>query len=1129
MGTSLSRQGGEKGRVFHTTQGASQDILDDNYRRLVVNGIFWVNGLEREIREGNTIDFVGEYKPRTFRMKGHARGVKPADLRDMVSPIMPEKGMTEKGKTPSQKDAKHTKITDEKLSRPPKDAKLKKYFISNQSPRPQVTSPVKTTLPLKLEEGATIALVGNLLLDTERRNGHLESIVQQAFPQSKLRFRNFAWPADEVDLMPRPDKYGDLEQNLFYVKPDVIIAAYGYNESFAGEAGVEAFKKRLAKFVSGLKSKAFNGKSAPQVVLLSPVANEDVAQVNAGSRNNGNIALYSQAMREVAAALEVGFVDVFEPTKKMFSDGSHTRDGHALNARGYALFAQSAFEGIFGKKAPEVNEDMRKLVVDKAFHFDQRYRAVNSFYYTGGRAGAYGYLDFLPAMRNFDIMVTNRDKAIHLTANGEEARPDDSKVPPLDRVAQGRGANTWHSPEDELKAFKVDPRFEVNCFASEKDFPELACPISMRWDSKGRLWVSTSTTYPHVYPGQKPADKILILEDTDQDGKADKCKTFASGLHMPLSFVLDDKGGVYVSELPHLTYLQDIDGDDVADRHEIVATGFGMEDSHHALHDFIWTPGGELIFRESVFHNTQVETPYGPVRARNSAWFRYDPLKKKLSTFGNYPNTNPWGVAFDRHGHHVASHPVFASTFHATNRVYPAQHPGAKGIQAYSGVCGHGFVDSKIWPEEMQGGFIKNRYKPTNKVEFHQWTQMDDHYAEKFVFDIIFSSDLSFIPVDFQFGPRGAAYVCDWYNPIKGHMQYSLRDPRRDRHSGRIWRIVPKGAKLGPAARTDGKSVADLLDMLNSQDSTVTGWVRRALRARGASIEGVLGRWVNAQGSEAMKLQGLWVYQGIGVINEKLLGEVISSSDPIIAAAGYTTLRSWASEMRSADVERLLRMGAESQSQHVRREAVIAASYVGSAGALEAVLPVLDQEAGVHLSYAIHSAIESEALSKHWRGGAVEQRVQQGLKNLRASGKKPEKKTQERHPFDQKKGLQEVLITCVPERLMFDKKRFTVKAGQPVKLTLDNPDATQHNLLILDRGASVSEVGMAANEMAKSPEGMKKHFVPDDKRILFSTKLVGEHQKEVLRFIAPTKPGEYPFICSFPGHWSVMKGVMVVK
>ena len=161
---------------------------------------------------------------------------------------------------------------------------------------------------------------------------------------------------------------------------------------------------------------------------------------------------------------------------------------------------------------------------------------------------------------------------------------------------------------------KSIPRFEVNLFAGEEEFPEIACPIQMRWDSQGRMWVSCSTTYPHVYPGDEPSDKLVILEDTDGDGKADKSSVFADDLHIPLSFEFGD-GGVYVSEEPHLSFIKDTDGDGKADYREKVLTGFGCEDSHHALHDFAWTPDGDLIFRESIFHHSQVEDAVWPSSA----------------------------------------------------------------------------------------------------------------------------------------------------------------------------------------------------------------------------------------------------------------------------------------------------------------------------------------------------------------------------------------------------------------------------------------------------------------------------------------------------------------------------------
>ena len=337
-------------------------------------------------------------------------------------------------------------------------------------------------------------------------------------------------------------------------------------------------------------------------------------------------------------------------------------------------------------------------------------------------------------------MTSNRDQRIHRLVKGENPSPiiDDSNVPPLPETQQSRGANQWMNPQQELDAFEIDPRFEVSLFASEEEFPEIACPIQMRWDSQGRMWVSCSTTYPHVYPGQSPNDKIVILEDIDKDGKADKCSVWAEGLNVPLSFEFGN-GGVYVSEEPHMTFHKDTDGDGKADLREIPLTGFGCEDSHHALHDFAWTPDGDLIFRESIFHHSQVETPYGPVRQKNSGWFAWEPKQHRLTSFGSHPSTNPWGVTFDEWGNHVASYPIFASAHHALDPPYPEQHPRPNGMQAYSGVCGQEFIDFPNWPDELQGMMVKVRYKPTNRVELLEWNEYEYGYEEKYVSDIIFS------------------------------------------------------------------------------------------------------------------------------------------------------------------------------------------------------------------------------------------------------------------------------------------------------------------------------------------------------------------------------------------------------
>ena len=949
-------------------------------------------------------------------------------------------------KPPRANDAKNTQTG----KKPPvKDPELARYAIFEKSaPRPGAAEPVRTALPLKLEKGARIAFIGNTLLDRAQHFGHFEAALQQARPKAELVVRNLTWAADQLGTEPRPANFADVEQHLTIAKADVIFAAYGFNESFAGESGLPEFRQKLTTYVAGLKAKAFNGEGGPRIVLVSPIANENVKGVAAADRNNKNIAAYTKVMREVATAQGVGFADVFTATEEAMASGGTdlTINGCHLNEAGYKVFAEALFAKTFGgRKGPAVDEAVRAAVIEKNKQFFRRYRPVNTFYYTGGRNRSYGYLDFLPAMRNFDIMVQTRDRRIWDLAQGKAvpAKIDDSNVPPLPTTAASRGANKWMSPADELKAFKVDPRFEVNLFASEEEFPEIACPIQMRWDSQGRMWVSCSTTYPHVYPGNEPDDKLVILEDTDGDGRADKSTVFADDLHIPLSFEFGD-GGVYVSEEPHMSFIKDTDGDGKADHRELVLTGFGCEDSHHALHDFVWSPDGDLIFRESIFHHSQVETPYGPVRQQNSGWFRFEPRQHKLTSFGTYHSTNPWGVTFDDWGQHVASHPIYAQAFHALDPVYPKQHPRPAGLRAYSGTCGQEFVDFASWPKEMQGGYVKVRYKPTNRVEFHKWKKTEFGYDEEYVGDIIFSTNLSFIPVDLRYGPRGAMYVCDWYNPIKGHAQYSLRDERRDRKSGRIWRILPKGAKLTTPPKLAGAPVKDLLNVLKRPEYRYRYWAKRELRERpAAEVQTALDSWVKALDSKAARhrhhqMEAVWMYRNLEAAKPALLAELLECETPEARAAATHQLRYWHAHFKDGNAR--LRKAANDKDPIVRMEAAIATSYIGTEAAMHALADTTKHPHGGHLAYGMRTALGASTMLPHWQFNHHLTMHNEPLRKFISGFAKGARiETDVNHSakdaqFDQQKNLKVVRITTVKERMLYDLTRFEVDAGQPVKL-----------------------------------------------------------------------------------------------
>ena len=204
--------------------------------------------------------------------------------------------------------------------------------------------------------------------------------------------------------------------------------------------------------------------------------------------------------------------------------------------------------------------------------------------------------------------------------------------------------------EAERASFQVADGFEVNLFASD---PLLAKPIQINFDPRGRLWVASSEVYPQIKPGQEANDKVVILEDTNNDGKADKTTVFADKLLIPTGIEPGD-GGAYVANSTELLHLADTDGDDKADSPRIVLSGFGTEDTHHILHTLRWGPDGMLYFNQSIYIHSHVETPYGVRRLGGGGIWQFRPESMRLEVFAR-GWVNPWGHHFDRWGQSFAT------------------------------------------------------------------------------------------------------------------------------------------------------------------------------------------------------------------------------------------------------------------------------------------------------------------------------------------------------------------------------------------------------------------------------------------------------------------------------------------
>jgi azurin len=492
----------------------------------------------------------------------------------------------------------------------------------------------------------------------------------------------------------------------------------------------------------------------------------------------------------------------------------------------------------------------------------------------------------------------------------------------------------------------------------------------------------------------------------------------------------------------------------------------------------------------------------------------------------------------------MGSHPVFATAVHALNPPYPRQHvPLGSYIpssQAYSGTCGHEFIYSRHFPDDLQGAFVKVRYKPTNEVELHQWVEKESWFEEKPIGKIFQSSDLSFIPVDVRFGPRGDLFICDWYNPVKGHMQYSLRDTRRDLVSGRIWRVTAKGRPLAQPPKIAGQPIPALLDLLKSYEYRTRYTAKIELRERdSAEVLRHLDAWTarldpNDPEHDHHLTEAVWMYRNLRASRPDLLRRLLSSADHHARAAATRQLRWWHADM--PDALDLLRKSVNDTSGIVRLEAVLAASYIQSVPAAEAAMDLLKHPMSPTLTYALRTTLDSMAplletnLDFKHRQHHYEHFMITSAPEAQTTGKAKRKAAARPDPFD-KLNPKVIRIGTVPERMLYTLSEFTVKAGQPVKIIFDNPDAScAHNLLIVQPGTA-DEIGLAAMEMAKGPEGVQLAFNPPSKqdKILVASKLINPGEQDILRFHAPKTPGRYPYICTFPGHWLVMKGEMIVE
>lgn len=511
-------------------------------------------------------------------------------------------------------------------------------------------------------------------------------------------------------------------------------------------------------------------------------------------------------------------------------------------------------------------------------------------------------------------------------------------------------------PVAEMAAMKLADETAVNLYAADPDFRK---PIQINFDSRGRLWVASSEVYPQIEPGQVANDKIVILEDADRDGVAEKSTVFADGLLIPTGVIPDQHGGAYVAASTELLHYSDTNGDGVADVKKVVFSGFGTEDTHHLLHTLRWGPDGCLYFNQSIYIHSHIETAYGTRHLDGGGIWRYRPETGQLEIVSK-GFVNPWGHIFDAHGESFATDGAY---FEGINYVFPdsifVTSPGATrwlgGMNPGSPKhCGLEIISGGHFPESWSGDLVTSDFRGHRVCRFTV-RPSGTTYTSRQQPEIINSSHIAFRPIDARMGPDGALYVADWYNPIIQHGEVDFRDERRDRVHGRIWRVHFPGRPLDKLPDFVAASTDELIAMLEAPSLAVRQFAREHLWPRvGEDADAVLGavvRWRDAADTPELKASRALEHQWLG----EVAGRFAADSFEIIASgpSGPASRPSLRSAVRSGGhdheaVSPRIVAAALGDDPALRLEAVVALGQVGGGEAAVAAARTLIAAAERH-------------------------------------------------------------------------------------------------------------------------------------------------------------------------------------
>jgi mono/diheme cytochrome c family protein/lysophospholipase L1-like esterase len=795
---------------------------------------------------------------------------------------------------------------------------------------PRVEYHHAATVPVvEIRENDVICEIGGGLADRMQHDGWVETLIQSQLADKKLVFRNLAFSGDTVADRPRQEGFASPEDYLKLCKADVVFAYFGYNESFAGEGGVAKFKSDLRAMIDKYLGMQFNGKSAPRIVLFSPIAHENLKSPNLpnGIADNVNLALYTAAMREVAQEKRVGFVDLFSNSQAYYALAASplTVNGVHLLPEGDRKISEIIASEVVGRTviADPSLEPLRQAVLDKNYRWHCRYRAPDGNDIWGSRSGL-RYVNgqsnaevLTQELKMLDVMTANRDRTIWAVAAGRSYTVSDANVPPplevisnLDNKTKSSDArkepSDYLSPQESLAKIKVPEGFEISLFADETRFPALVNPVQMQVDAKGRLWVACWGTYPKWEPLKPMNDSLLILSDSQGRGVADQAVEFAK-VNNPLGFEFWN-GGVVVTSMPDLLFLKDAHGNDKADTRFVLLQGIDSADTHHSANNLIYGPDGAIYWQSGIFMHNAFEHPWGAaLHSGRAGMYRFDPRCYTISFHAdNGPNAH--GIAFDYWGYHFANDGTGGASFQVRPegdgfRMHPLVNTECRPVP------GDAIISSDNFPPEMQQDFLVCNvigYLGIKRYQLHRdgFRVNGKNFERGEIWgtptaDFLRSDDKNFRPTSAVFGADGALYISDWCNAIIGHMQHSIRDPFRDHAHGRIYRMVYKGRPLQRKVEIAGQPIPALLENLKNPVDGVRQRTRVELSGRDSKeVIAATRQWMKQFDPEKPEdahplLEALWLHQQHNVRDAALLDLVINSPAPHARIAAATVKHLW--------------------------------------------------------------------------------------------------------------------------------------------------------------------------------------------------------------------------------------------